>query len=502
MARQDPMTEKKTTLADYIRSAYPAVAIESHEEERLLLYVAEINERFGLKKKIVSVSATKKLRSLVTGQPIETEMSFGKSFDWAADNEDTILVVFDCQSTLQNPGIYRSLKENFARLKMQGSCVLLVAPMWTLPAELEHDVPIMDFPLPTRQQLESALNCFIADGHTAEITAEVRAECLDAASGLTLQEAENAFALSISKVRRFDSGLISDEKMKLVKSSGLLELSPYPEFEPGGLDELKRYITEEVIPSFDDPLLAARGIITLGLPGVGKSLMAKAIAAKMKLPLLRADISSLKGSLVGQSEQNMRKVLKLVDAVSPCILWLDEIDKGVGGHASSAQTDGGTTLGMVGILLTWLQEHTSRVFVIATANSAELLPAPLTRPGRFDERFYVGLPSEHERVEIAMVHLKRFQSGTVDPELAACTAKLTPKWTGAEIEQLIKSAARRTQRQITKSSLETASKDIHPMAIAKSDEVKKMEELAKVSFRPANTPVMNEDKPSRKLREA
>jgi MoxR-like ATPase len=467
-------------LKSLSRAAFPAVAVETAEEERFTQYVVS---QFA-EKAVLAISAIGGLKDLRSGSVVDPSAQYAKAFAYCARQENTVLLVFDLQHIVNNAPVYRALKDVLSALKARASMVILVAPAWHLPQELEHDIPVVPWALPTREQLKAALDLV---AQSADVAIENEAALLDSAAGLTLQEAESAFALSVVESEgRFDAKIVEREKMRLVRQSGYLEVSaPVPPEQVGGLGGLKDYFIHEVVPAKDDPALSVRGVLLIGVPGTGKSLSAKAAGAVLSWPVLRLDVSGLKGSLVGQSEQNMRSALKLADAVAPCVLWLDEIEKGVGGYASSAHTDSGVTLGMVGALLTWMQEHTTPVIVIATCNDYQKLPAELTRAGRFDERFFVDLPSTQEREEIARVHLARF---SCDTALASAVAKMTADWTGAEIEQLIKSAARRTKRSITEESLVACARDIKPIARVRAEEIEKLRAWAKQSLRLANSP--------------
>ncbi len=428
-------------LSSYIGAAFAAVAVETVEEER---FFQSLLRDFPTKS-VLCISASGGLQDVRTRAVIDADASFAKAFETVAQRTDTLLVVEDWQHLAKNAGAYRALKNAFPFLKSNGCCAVLVAPSWSLPPELEHDVPVLQWHLPSREQLKEAL-MVVANSVGETVTPENESACLDAAAGLTLQEAENSFALALVECGNLDPRRVEQEKMRLVKNSGFLEVWPAVNPETvGGLDGLKSYFTEEVLPCLHDVDLRVRGCLLVGVSGTGKSLASKAAGAVLGWPVLRLDISALKGSLVGQSEQNMRAALKLAEAVAPCVLWLDEIEKGVGGYQSSASTDSGVTLGMVGILLTWLQEHKQPIFTIATANDYAKLPIELTRAGRFDERFFLDLPSSSERAAIADIHLKRF--GCLGDGLASHIASVTPDWTGAEIEQLIKSAARRSARK-------------------------------------------------------
>jgi ATP-dependent 26S proteasome regulatory subunit len=466
-------------LLHYKKAAFPAVCVETCEEERFLRNVLSIKDT-----PVTAINALGGLRDCRTGETIDGTSQYPKAFRWLASQSDSILCVFDFQHIVKNQVAYRSLKECFPMLKDKGCMVVLIAPSWALPAELQHDIPILQFDLPSRSQLQKALNV-VADG--AGVVASDTNSLLDAAAGLALQEAENAFALSLVQDKALIPATVEREKMRLVKSSGFLEVSlPADPNTIGGLGAYKSYINDEVLPSKGDDLLRVRGVLLVGVPGTGKSACARAFGSLANWPVVRMDFAGLKAGIVGQSESNLTSALKLVDAIAPAILWIDEIEKAVGGFASSAQSDGGTTLGMVGKLLTWMQEHTSAVIVVATCNDYAKLPAELTRAGRFDERFFVDLPTLSERAEIAKVHLSKYsgQGNGLCEQIAAITAD----WTGAEIEQLVKSAARRTSRVITLQALNDSARDIKPISKVKADEISKLREWAKDTLRLANTP--------------
>jgi hypothetical protein len=468
-------------LLHYKNAAFPCLAVETSEEDRFLRNVLSIPDA-----PVYLITAVPGLRDLRNNSIIDASMPFPKAFAYAAKQTGAILIVYDFQHVIKNPGAYRTLKDCFPDLKDKGSIILLVSPSWSLPAELTHDIPVVQFDLPTRAQLSRALKV-VADGASVAINNEE--SLLDAAAGLSLQEAENAFALTLVETKKLEASTVEREKMRLVRSSGFLEVSAAASPDSiGGLGNLKNYIRDEVLHSKGNDLLRVRGVLLVGVPGTGKSLASRAAGAILGWPVLRMDISGLKGSLVGQSESNLKQALKLADAIAPCVLWLDEIEKAVGGYASSAQSDGGTTLGMVGALLTWMQEHTSPVIVLATCNDYSKLPAELTRAGRFDERFFVDLPSQVERAEIASVHLNKYIDKAAGLCFSSAIADITNDWTGAEIEQLIKSAARRSGGVMDKDTLTACAADVRPISKVKADEINKLRDWAKSSLRIANTP--------------
>lgn len=279
--------------------------------------------------------------------------------------------------------------------------------------------------------------------------------------------------------------MVLDEKLRLIKASGYLEIRPaVPMSEVGGLGRLKRYVERRVLPTIHDNDLRVRGALLAGVSGNGKTLATKAIAGVLGWPVLAASIPRMKGSRIGESEGNIITALKTAEAFAPCVLQLDELEKGVAGYASSAQSDAGTMLGMVGILLDWLSSHKSLVITIATSNSYKSLPPELTNAHRFDECFFVDLPGASERVEIASIHLKRL---ALNGGLSQLVSDLTPDWTGAEIEKLIKDAAAYTKRKLTENALRDTAAEIKTFGSMRGQEVEDLRQWGKSTMRLANT---------------
>lgn len=481
----------KASLVHYSSAGYPAVCINTQDEDRA---IASIVREFP-NHTVLRIGAVSGLADVKTGQVLDERGSYPSAFARIAAKPDHLLVVLDYQHIIKNAQAYRTLRDTLPRVKASGSMIVLLAPCWQLPAELEHDLPVIEDSLPTREELGNALEV-CTDATKTVLTDDHRQSCVDALTGCTLAEAENAAALVYAATGSYSPGMLVEEKLKVVRQSGKLEISmPASLEELGGLSGYREYVEHEVIPSAQDPEMAVRGIMFVGPAGTGKSLLARITGSILKYPVLRCDISALKGSLVGQSEQSMRAALKLAEAVAPCVLYLDEIEKALGGYASSAQTDSGVTLSMVGTLLTWLQEHTARVLTIATCNDYAKLPAELTRAGRFDERFFVDLPCLVERQEIAVAIGRRLK---VDPH-ASFIAELSEGWTGAEIEQLIRSAARRTQRNLTPEAIQTCALEIKPISKVRSAEITALRDWGKANLRLANTPEASPVKRTRKI---
>ena len=378
-------------------------------------------------------------------------------------NKPAIMVLKDVHPLFGNNGrnadygFIRKIRDVAGSLKNTAKNVVILAPSLVLPNELQKDITVVDFDLPTLDELKILLNEMIEmnDGSGIVITLdENEKEMLcKAAQGLTLQEAENAFAramVSNGQLTIKELDIILEEKCQVIKKTGILEFinTSVKIDDVGGLENMKRWLKKRNnswlgSAQKDYNLPAPKGILITGVPGCGKSMTAKAMSAMWQLPLLRLDIGKIFSGLMGSSEENMRKAIQTAEAVAPSILWIDEIEKGFGGTVGG---DGGTSNRVFGTFLTWLNEKTKPVFVIATANNINRLPSEMLRKGRFDEIFFVDLPTIKERKIIFKLHLEKRLRGSkskdfkVTDELLNKLAKLTEGFGGSEIEQIVISA--------------------------------------------------------------
>jgi SpoVK/Ycf46/Vps4 family AAA+-type ATPase len=348
---------------------------------------------------------------------------------------------------LPDPVVVRKLRDLVQLLKESEKTVLFLSPVLRLPPESEKEIAVVDFSLPTLEELEEALDRVVRSarsrgGLRLRLSPEGREQVLQAAQGLTVSEAENVFAKSVVMAHQFDPEIIIAEKKQLIRKSNILEYYEAAEEMAyvGGMANLKAWLHKRRLAFTEQArafgLPEPRGLLLLGVQGGGKSLLAKAVATMWKLPLLRLDMGRVFSELVGASEENMRMALRLAETVSPTILWIDEIEKGLSGLASSGRSDAGTAARVFGSFLVWLQEKTAPVFVIATSNDITVLPPELLRKGRFDEIFFIDLPDFEERQEIFAIHLlKRHR----DPERFDLPrlAQETEGFSGAEIEQAV-----------------------------------------------------------------
>ncbi len=442
-----------------IRARYPILYIVTGEETRVEAMLTEIARNrlkklyewsytTGLVPAGTSIQAQKH-RNAATRDPLV-------ALDQVIDQVEPAIFVFrDFHPflTRSNFAVIRKLKEIALHLKNSYKTIVLVSPIQEIPPELDKEITVLSFPLPDRAELGDLLDRIVDDVKqfrqvVIDLDAAARDRLLSAALGLTLNEAENVFAKIIVKDERLGGDDVNEvfaEKQQIIRKSGLLEYCATDESfkQVGGMGILKDWLDKRSIAfsreARDFGLPPPKGILLLGVQGCGKSLCAKAVSSLWQLPLLRFDMGRMFGSLVGSSEENVRKAIAVAESVAPAILWVDEIDKAFAGSQGSGSTDGGTTARVFGTFLTWLSEKTAPVFVVATANDISHLPPELMRKGRLDEIFFVDLPAEEERAGIFAIHLERRGRPAVGfrlPELVAASKEFS----GAEIEQAIISA--------------------------------------------------------------
>ena len=377
--------------------------------------------------------------------------------------------------------------------------VIFISPTLTIPYELQKEITIIDFELPSYHEIRNFLEEMIRvnreNGHLdVKLSHEEKERLAKAALGLTLQEAENAFARAIVEsgtLNIFSINAVLEEKRQIIKKTGILEYiqTDIGIDDVGGLDNLKHWLKKRNKSWLDSAKLyglpSPKGILITGVPGCGKSLIAKAISAMWQLPLLKLDIGKIFAGIVGSSEENMRQVMKTAEALAPSILWIDEIEKG---FSNSGSGDGGTARRVFGSFLTWLQEKTKPVFVVATANQIQSLPPELLRKGRFDEIFFVDLPTKKERKIIFQIHLeKRLKSVqargnfTISEEKLETLSDLTEGFIGAEIEEVVISAlfeAFAEGRSIHFEDIVQAIRNTVPLSVTQEEQINEIRKWA------------------------
>ena len=362
------------------------------------------------------------------------------------ESSKDIFVLEDFNNYIEEENVKFYIRSIAEKARHTNTHAIVLSAVYKLPIELEKYVTVLNIPLPNRGDMEKTLGV-VERQCKINLTVEMRNRMVDAALGMTSMEADLAFCLAAVKDDLGPNApyTVSSEKEQIIKKSGILDYFPKNESlkDVGGMDILKDWLFKRQKAyekkARDFGLQEPKGLLLLGVPGCGKSLTAKSIASFWNMPLLRLDIGKVYQGLVGSSEDNIRKAIATAEAVAPCVLWIDEIEKGLNGVQSSGSTDGGVTSRIFSTILTWMQEKTSPVFVVATANNINLLPPELLRKGRFDEIFFVDLPNQKERENIFSIHLKKKGQ---DPSQypMEMLGKKTEGFNGAEIEECIKEA--------------------------------------------------------------
>ncbi|RME47305.1 MAG: AAA family ATPase [Deltaproteobacteria bacterium] len=440
-------------LERYIRARYPLLYIVSWEEERMIRMIDDLCKG-SLKKATYLWSCTEGLYNAQI--PERKERAFADPLlmldEVETRRQDALYLLLDFHPFLKDHRVVRRLRDLARRLRHSRKTIILLSPVLELPIELQKECVVLDAPLPDREELARCLDGVLQQSRAHNIPVDLkpkhREKLLNAAQGLTFTELENVMAKILLEDRSIDEraiAVVMNEKRQIIRKSGILEFYPHEEGfdDVGGLEALKRWLTKragafgEKARRFGIPV--PKGLLIMGIQGCGKSLMAKAIATQWNLPLLRLDIGRIFSSAVGASEENTRLALRTAESVAPCILWIDELEKGFSGIESSNFSDAGTAARVFGSITTWLQEKEQPVFVVASANDIGLLPPELLRKGRFDEIFFVDLPNQEEREAIFKVHLRKRGRSPKSFDLPLL-AQLTEGFSGAEIEQVVISA--------------------------------------------------------------
>ncbi len=403
------------------------------------------------------------------------------------------------------PLAVRQLRDVVPAFPADRKTLVLLSSVLKLPPELEKDVTVLDLEMPDEAELLAVLEETVdqvKDNPRVEVNLEgdAREKIVRALTGLTRMEAENALAKVIVTHSRLDPADVDSllaEKEQIIRKSGMLEFYSSPERfgSIGGLDLLKAWLRQrgkafsEAARLFGLP--NPKGLMLVGVPGCGKSLTAKAVAAEWKMPLVKFDLGKVFGGLVGQSEENMRRALKMGEAVAPCVLWIDEIEKGLAGARGGAG-DSGVTSRVFGYLLTWMEENRKPVFVIATANDIDGVPPELLRKGRFDEIFFIDLPGPFERASILAIHLARHHRDPRDYDLGR-HAVATEGFSGAELEQVVIDAlylafAEGEDAKLGDRHIEAAARETVPLSQSLGAKIAHLRAEAQQKWRPAGRP--------------
>jgi SpoVK/Ycf46/Vps4 family AAA+-type ATPase len=498
------------SFAHLLRARFPYIYVGTWEEDRVLGMIRETARDIELvrtARNVFTWSVTDGLVGPAVPPKAECEAP-ADALGFVARYADPAVFVFKdfhvffgLDKREQDHTVVRKLRDLSPILKNspKPKNVVFLSPVVKLPIELEKDITVLEFDLPGAGEIRELLRGMIeANRRSGRLSVTLDDADLDrfahAALGLTLHEAENAFARAMVRDARLnpeDIETVYEEKRQIVKKTGIVEFvkSDVHIADVGGLENLKRWLKKRdkswLEPAQKYGVPPPKGVLLTGVPGCGKSLLAKAIGSAWQLPLLRLDVGRVFGMYIGMSEENIRSALRTAEAVAPSILWVDEIEKG---FAKSGEGDGGTSTRIFATFLTWMQERTKPVFVIATANDISALPPEMLRKGRFDEIFFVDLPTRRERADIFRLHMGRRLK---DPQIMGAVrvsdegclklAEATEGFIGAEIEQVVVSAlfeAFAEQRPLAWSDFGRAIKSTVPLSTTQAERIAEIRDWA------------------------
>jgi SpoVK/Ycf46/Vps4 family AAA+-type ATPase len=490
----------KSEIEDLVRARYSLIWVTSPEENRVEEALRKLCVEREMRLEVWSI--TEGFKTIANGQGTRDVKDPMKAIDHVLRAEGRALFILrDFHPFLKEPAVVRRLRDAATELRKTKKSLLVLSPVTKIPPELEKSISaIVDWDLPNRAEIEEAARKILPNAPPAtqqlvESDPTFIERVVESALGLTLVEAENVFAKSMVRTHTFDLETILEEKKQIIRKSGLLEYYEHREefSDVGGMEILKDWLVKRRSAfssrARDFGLPLPKGILMIGVPGTGKSLTAKAVGALWQMPLLRLDVGKIFGGLVGSSEENIRNVIKTAEAIAPAILWIDELEKGFSGTGSSGQTDGGTTSRVFASFITWLQEKTSPVFVIATANNVHQLPPELLRKGRFDDIFFCDLPDREDRRSIIDIHIRKKKRDPGQFDLDRLV-DATVDYSGAEIEQAVVAAlydAFDTGNDLSTEGLLKTLTEIVPLAITMREVIESMREWARTRARPASS---------------
>lgn len=487
-------------LASYIDALHPIIYINHFDFKVIDEAIARVGENV----KCIEFNNALGLLDFKTKSPMQ-ECDLEQFLKLTMDDgfeQETFLVLKDVHGELNNPKIIALLKkiaENNLYNDNYSTTVFILSETMVIPCELENFITVFDIPLPTTIEILDIIHNFISD---MDITVEENTINDIALSFKGLNEFQIKQILNLAYqdggcIDKEDKVLILKEKEQFIKKSGMLEIVNFTETidDIGGLENLKEWLARKakVFANLDKAIKfgvdVPKGIMIIGMPGCGKSLTAKATASLFEIPLVRLDVGRLLGKYVGESEENMRKALKLSEAISPCVLWIDEIEKafaGVGGGGGGNDV----TTRLFGQFLTWMQEKENTVFVVATANDISKMPPEFLRKGRFDELFFVDLPNGEERRKILDIHLKKHNKWNKGIDSIALI-KETDGFNGADLEAVVKDTIEMAfidgRDLITTEDLMKSVKDTKSISSTLKDKITEIKStINKIDIKPAS----------------
>ncbi len=432
-----------------LKARYPIIYISTYEEERLEYIIKYCTKKY--------VSRTYYSWDFVdgyqgnpndTGFAAKNPLEALELIEKLTPETASVFVLKDYDNFLKDLSIIRKLKNLSRSLKTQPKNVIIISPEVNIPDTLREFVTLIEFPLPTYNEINEEL-VRLMTSLKQDISTELLLNLTTACQGLSLERIRRVLSKVIAQSGTIDTSsprLVLEEKKQIIQQTQLLEFSLTDKkiSDLGGLDNFKEWLglrAEAFLPAAKEyGLPYPKGLLLVGVQGTGKSLAAKSVADEWSLPLLKLDFGRLFASLIGQSESRVRKMIQIAEALSPCVLWVDEIDKAFAGANNNG--DSGTTSRVLATFLTWMSEKTTPVFVVATANNIEWIPPEIIRKGRFDEVFFLALPTKEERQAIFEVHLRKARPDRINEFALPLLSELSKDFSGAEIEQVVIEAMR------------------------------------------------------------
>lgn len=505
-------------LLGYFRAGYPILYMVTAEEERAeqQLFTTILGKVPGKditqsgRTKVQVWSCTEGMFSPGKKGTVRPELKDpSRMLDFIKGSEESgvVYIMRDLHSFFTGGAgmfVIRYIRDLARDLQNRMCNIVIIAPRPAIPPDLQRDVTLIEFDLPNRQQILGVFDSLYENNKKVlkgkvDVSEDDKEKIIEAAMGLTTTESKNAFSLALVDAvngRGSIADLVLQEKALTVKKNGIIEYFKTTENldSIGGLDNLKEWLIRRSKAfskkAKDYGLPTPKGALLVGVPGGGKSLAAKCASAIMQVPLLRFDISRVFGGLVGQSEEQMRTALQTIDAIGPCVVWIDEIEKAFAGSSSSGSSDSGVTRRVFGNFLTWMQEKTTPSFVMATANSIIGIPPEMLRKGRFDENFFIDVPGPIARNEILKIHLKRRNRANL-PISFKEVVQNSKGFTGAEIEASVVEGMFRAfehDRDLETEDIVESLKATQPISVACADELSAMMKWAKTNAMAASKP--------------
>lgn len=475
----------ETELDMLIRSSYPIIYVPSPEEERAEGLITEIAARGNVTR---SLHRWDFVNGFEDGSARANPLQALVEIEKARTDLPAIFLLRDYHRFLEDVQVSRKLRNLARHLNKSRKTVVILSPSLRIPPDLAEEITVLDLLPPGYDEIAAELDTLL-EKLPVRLSPGGRDALIKAGLGLMLSRIKLALARAVASYGVLDERAISlmlEEKKQRIRRTEVLEFWPTSESmdDIGGLDRLKAWLEQRASAFTEEArrygLPSPKGILLVGIQGTGKSLSAKATASLWQLPLLRLDVGRLMGGLVGESEAKTREMIRIAEAMAPCVLFLDEMDKafaGLGGYVG----DSGTSARVFSTILTWMEEKQSPVFVAATANSIELLPPETLRKGRFDEIFFLDLPSERERREIFEVHLTRMRPARLREFDLDRLAFQSEGFNGAEIEQVIYDAmhlAFDQRREFQSEDILQSMSQVVPLSTTASDRIRLMQEWA------------------------